>query len=85
MYLAILLTLLLAALDQTIVATALPKIVEDLAGVERYTWVATMYLLASTSLALVYGKLADTYARKTVTLAAVALFLGGWGRAAFSP
>ncbi len=76
-YLAILLTLLLAALDQTIVATALPKIVEDLAGVERYTWVATMYLLASTSLALVYGKLADTYARKTVTLAAVALFLGG--------
>lgn len=76
-YLAILLTLLLAALDQTIVATALPRIVEDLAGVERYTWVTTMYLLASTSLALVYGKLADTYARKHVTLAAVALFLGG--------
>ena len=76
-YLAILLTLLLAALDQTIVATALPKIVEDLAGVERYTWVATMYLLASTSLALVYGKLADTYPRKRVTLAAVGLFLGG--------
>lgn len=76
-YLAILITLLLAALDQTIVATALPKIVEDLAGVERYTWVATMYLLASTSLALVYGKLADTYARKRVTLAAVGLFLGG--------
>ena len=76
-YLAILLALLLGALDQTIVATALPRIVEDLAGVERYTWVATMYLLASTSLALVYGKLADTYARKTVTLAAVGLFLGG--------
>ena len=76
-YLAILLTLLLAALDQTIVATALPRIVEDLAGVERYTWVTTMYLLASTSLALVYGKLADTYARRHVTLAAVGLFLGG--------
>ena len=76
-YLAILIALLLAALDQTIVATALPKIVQDLAGVERYTWVATMYLLASTSLALVYGKLADTYARKRVTLAAVGLFLGG--------
>ena len=76
-FLAILLALLLAALDQTIVATALPKIVEDLAGVERYTWVATMYLLASTSLALVYGKLADTYARRHVTLAAVGLFLGG--------
>ncbi|MDE0248730.1 MAG: MFS transporter, partial [Gammaproteobacteria bacterium] len=76
-YLAILIALLLAALDQTIVATALPKIVEDLAGVERYTWVATIYLLASTSLSLVYGKLADTYARKRVTLAAVGLFLGG--------
>ena len=76
-YLAILLALLLGALDQTIVATALPRIVEDLAGVERYTWVTTMYLLASTSLALVYGKLADTYARKHVTLAAVGLFLGG--------
>ena len=76
-YLAILLALLLAALDQTIVATALPRVVEDLAGVERYTWVATMYLLASTSLALVYGKLADSYARRRVTLAAVGLFLGG--------
>ncbi len=76
-YLAILLTLLLAALDQTIVATALPRIVEDLAGVERYTWITTTYLLASTSLALVYGKLADTYARRHVTLAAVGLFLGG--------
>ena len=76
-YLAILLALLLAALDQTIVATALPRLVEDLAGVERYTWVATIYLLASTSLALVYGKLADTYARRRVTVAAVGLFLGG--------
>lgn len=76
-YLAILLALLLGALDQTIVATALPRVVEDLAGVERYTWVTTMYLLASTSLALVYGKLADTYARKHVTLAAVGLFLAG--------
>ena len=62
-YISILLALFLAALDQTIVATALPSMIEDLAGVERYAWVATSYLLASTSLALVYGKLADTYSR----------------------
>ncbi len=76
-YISILLALFLAALDQTIVATALPSMIEDLAGVERYAWVATSYLLASTSLALVYGKLADTYSRKIVTLCAIVLFLGG--------
>jgi EmrB/QacA subfamily drug resistance transporter len=76
-YLAILMALFLAALDQTIVATALPRMVEDLQGVDRYAWVATAYLLASTALALVYGKLADTYSRKHVTLGAVGLFLGG--------
>jgi EmrB/QacA subfamily drug resistance transporter len=76
-YLAILMALFLAALDQTIVSTALPRMVEDLQGVDRYAWVATAYLLASTALALVYGKLADTYPRKQVTLGAIALFLGG--------
>ena len=76
-YLAILTALFLAALDQTIVATALPKMVEDLEGIDRYAWVATAYLLASTALALVYGKLADTYSRKHVTLGAVGLFLSG--------
>jgi len=76
-YLAVLIALFLAALDQTIVATALPRMVEDLQGVDRYAWVATAYLLASTALALVYGKLADTYPRKAVTLGAVGLFLIG--------
>ena len=76
-YLAILMALFLAALDQTIVATALPRMVEDLEGIDRYAWVATAYLLASTALALVYGKLADTYPRKHVTLGAIGLFLGG--------
>lgn len=76
-YLAILMALFLAAIDQTIVATALPRMVEDLQGIDRYAWVATTYLLASTALALVYGKLADTYPRKFVTLGAVGLFLGG--------
>lgn len=77
MYLSMLVTLFLAALDQTIVATALPSMVEDLAAVDRYAWVATAYLLASTALALVYGKLADTYARKRITLGAVVVFLIG--------
>lgn len=76
-YLAVLMALFLAALDQTIVATALPAMVADLEGVERYAWVATAYLLASTALALVYGKLSDTYSRKYVTLGAVGLFLTG--------
>ena len=76
-YLAILTALFLAALDQTIVSTALPRMVEDLQGIDRYAWVATAYLLASTALALVYGKLADTYSRKVVTLGAVGLFLLG--------
>lgn len=76
-YLAVLIALFLAAIDQTIVATALPMMVQDLEGVERYAWVATAYLLASTALALVYGKLADTYPRKHVTLGAVGLFLVG--------
>lgn len=76
-YLAVLSALFLAALDQTVVATALPQMVEDLRGIDRYAWVATSYLLASTALALIYGKLADTYPRKHVTLGAVALFLAG--------
>lgn len=76
-YLAILSALFLAALDQTVVATALPAMVEDLRGIDRYAWVATAYLLASTAMALIYGKLADTYARKHVTLGAVGLFLAG--------
>lgn len=76
-YLAVLASLFLAALDQTIVATALPRMVEDLQGIDRYAWVATTYLLASTGLALVYGKLADTYPRKLVVLGAVGLFLLG--------
>ena len=76
-YLAVLTALFLAALDQTIVSTALPRMVEDLQGIDRYAWVATAYLLASTALALVYGKLADTYPRKVVTLGAVGLFLLG--------
>lgn len=75
--LGVLLALFLGALDQTIVSTALPRIVEDLKGLERYAWVATAYLLASTALVPIYGRLADLYSRKRIELAAVGLFLLG--------
>lgn len=73
----ILLAVFLGALDQTIVATALPRIVEDLQGVSRYAWVATAYLLASTVLVPIYGKLADMFSRKRIVLFAIATFLLG--------
>lgn len=73
----LMLAMFLGSLDQTIVATALPRIVEDLQGLDRYVWVATAYLLASTVLVPVYGKLADTYSRKAIELWAIGLFLGG--------
>ncbi|HEX7021468.1 MAG TPA: DHA2 family efflux MFS transporter permease subunit, partial [Trueperaceae bacterium] len=73
----ILLALFLGALDQTIVATALPKITEDLQGLSRYAWVVTAYLLASTVLVPIYGKLADIYSRKRIELVAVSVFLAG--------
>jgi EmrB/QacA subfamily drug resistance transporter len=73
----ILLALFLGALDQTIVATALPTIVEDLNGLNRYVWVATTYLLASTVLVPIYGKLADMVSRKATQVWAVGLFLLG--------
>ncbi len=73
----ILLALFLGALDQTIVATALPRIVADLQGVTRYAWVATAYLLASTAMVPIYGKLADGHSKKRIELVAVVLFLAG--------
>ena len=75
--LAVLLALFLAALDQTIISTALPKIVADLQGIKRYAWVATAYLITSTASAPIYGKLADTYSRKKIGIVAVLLFLLG--------
>jgi EmrB/QacA subfamily drug resistance transporter len=73
----ILLALFLGALDQTIVATALPNIVQDLNGLNRYVWVATAYLLASTVLVPIYGKLADMVSRKATQVWAIGLFLLG--------
>jgi EmrB/QacA subfamily drug resistance transporter len=68
---------LLAALDQTIVATALPTIVGDLGGLAHLSWVVTAYLLASTTSTPLYGKISDLYGRKTVFQAAIVIFLVG--------
>lgn len=69
--------LFLAALDQTIVTPAAPKIVAELEGMNRYTWLATAYLLASTALVPIYGKLADTNVIKKATIAAYLFFILG--------
>ncbi|HEY9789528.1 MAG TPA: MDR family MFS transporter [Candidatus Obscuribacterales bacterium] len=81
-----LLVILLAALDQTIVSTALPKIVGELHGFEYYSWVATIYMLASTITVPIYGKLSDLFGRKYILLFGIAVFLAGsaWCGAATS-
>src|SRR3954447_5050961 len=70
-------TLLLAALDQTIVATALPRIVSDLGGITQYSWVFTAYMLTSTVAVPVYGRLGDMHGRRPLMLIAVTIFLVG--------
>jgi EmrB/QacA subfamily drug resistance transporter len=74
---ALMLVLLLASLDQTIVSTALPTIVGDLGGISHLSWVVTAYLLASTVVTPVYGKLGDLYGRKRVLQTAIVVFLIG--------
>src|SRR5438105_9305059 len=74
---ALMLVLLLAALDQTIVSTALPTIVGDLGGIQHLSWVVTAYLLSSTVAGPLYGKLGDLYGRKRLLQIATVLFLIG--------
>ena len=73
----LLLVMLLAALDQTIVATALPTIVGDLGGLDHISWVVTAYLLAQTVVTPLYGKLGDMYGRKIVLQVGLIVFLVG--------
>jgi EmrB/QacA subfamily drug resistance transporter len=73
----LMLGMLLAALDQTIVATALPTIVGDLGGLNHLSWVVTAYLLTSTAVTPLWGKLSDLYGRRGTFQAAIAIFLGG--------
>jgi EmrB/QacA subfamily drug resistance transporter len=74
---AVLLGLFLAALDQTVVGTALPRIVTDLRGNDIYTWAFTAYILTSTISGPIYGKLSDLFGRRPILLFAVAVFLIG--------
>src|SRR5438477_8292869 len=73
----VLLGLFLAALDQTVVGTALPRIVTDLHGNDIYTWAFTSYLLTATISGPIYGKLSDLFGRRPILLFAVAVFLIG--------
>jgi EmrB/QacA subfamily drug resistance transporter len=74
---ALMLVMLLASLDQTIVSTALPTIVRELGGLQHLSWVVTSYLLAITVVTPLYGKLGDQYGRKLVLQGALILFLAG--------
>jgi EmrB/QacA subfamily drug resistance transporter len=76
-FLGLMIVLGLAAIDQSIVATALPRIVGDLGGVSHLSWVVTAYVLTSTSTMPIYGKLSDQYGRKPVLYAAILIFLLG--------
>ena len=73
----LMLALFLVALDQTIVGTAMPKIIADLNGFDKYAWVTTAYLLASTSMIPVVGKLGDIFGRKWFIVAGIFIFLVG--------
>jgi EmrB/QacA subfamily drug resistance transporter len=74
---AVLIVLFLSALDQTIVATAMPRIIAELRGLDRIAWVSTAYLLASTVVVPIYGKLGDIYGRRPVLVFGVLVFLAG--------
>src|ERR1700753_4147592 len=68
---------LLSALDQTIVGTAMPRIIAQLQGLDLYAWVTTAYLLSSTVMVPIYGKLSDLYGRKVILLTGIGLFTLG--------
>src|SRR5437588_451198 len=74
---ALMLAMLLAALDQTIVSTALPTIVSDLGGLNHLSWVVTAYMLATTASTPLWGKLGDQYGRKPLFMASIVIFLIG--------
>lgn len=74
---ALAVVLLLSALDQTIVSTAMPRIIEQLHGLSMYAWVTTAYMLTSTVAVPIYGKLSDLYGRKPILIIGVLLFLIG--------
>jgi EmrB/QacA subfamily drug resistance transporter len=76
-FFGLMLGMLLAALDQTIVSTALPRIVEDLGGFQHYSWVFSAYMLGATVTVPLYGKLSDIYGRRPLFLLGIMLFSAG--------
>src|SRR5258705_7445060 len=82
---SLMLTMFLAALDQTIVATALPTIGRQFRDVSNLSWVITAYLLASTAVAPVFGTLADIYGRRAMIIASLSLFIAGSVLCAVAP
>lgn len=74
---ALMITLLLSALDQTIVSTALPRIASDFNALDQLSWVVTSYLIASAITTPLYGKISDLFGRKRVLIAAIVIFLAG--------
>jgi len=74
---ALMIVFMLSALDQTIVSTAMPRIVAQLKGLNLYAWVTTAYLLSSTVMVPIYGKLSDLYGRKAVLVTGVSIFTAG--------
>jgi multidrug resistance protein len=82
---SIMLPMFMAVADQTIVATALPAIASGLGEIERASWVVVSYLIANTIAAPVYGRLGDTYGRRSIMIAALAIFMIGSVLCAVSP
>ncbi|MPZ13213.1 MAG: DHA2 family efflux MFS transporter permease subunit [Chloroflexi bacterium] len=81
---SVMLGMLLAALDQTIVGTAMPRVIAELQGLEHYTWVFTAYMLAATVSVPIYGKLSDIFGRRPFFLIGMAVFLLGSGLSGLS-
>ena len=73
----VMLAMFLASLDQTVVSTATPRIIADLGGFDRFTWITTAYLVASTTMVPIVGKLTDIYGRKRFFIGGIALFIVG--------
>ena len=74
---AVMIVFLLSAMDQTVVSTAMPRIISELNGLNLYAWVTTAYLLTSTISVPIWGKLGDLFGRKPVLLASIGIFLAG--------
>ena len=80
----LMLALFVASLDQTVVGTAIPRIVADLGGLDRFTWITSAYIVASTTAVPIVGRLSDMYGRKVFYIAGIVVFLVGSVLSGFS-